>query len=184
MKLVPCKAEGCNTIVADSREEYCRICRAKRASVKQEEPKPSQPVAGADEIPDDYFYKALVVSPPRPVGTVLGFSIPGGQTGRRYLFQMPQRPFRGKGIIIWSTDPASKVHELRVGNQNLLLAGPVPASFFGSAKNFAEVDAQIQAGKYPPSAIGPWPTCNLGTQITLEVEGGIDDACVWGLMIP
>lgn len=34
--MATCKADGCNTIVADSNQDFCRSCRAKLASVAQE----------------------------------------------------------------------------------------------------------------------------------------------------
>lgn len=186
MKLVPCESDGCNTIVSDPTERYCRSCRAKRASVKGEAAKipPPSEEPWEEESILPLGYNGEPIPKIVPEGTIVPF-YPDWLAGLRTLIVCPRRPFKPLGLMIWSTDARALIYRATVGHRLVfpISAAPLPVSFFGMAKTYEEVYEQVKAGNYPPSAI-TWPVCMLGCQIALEVEGRIDAAVLWGLTIP
>lgn len=115
---------------------------------------------------------------------------------RRELVAFPQTLFRGFGLWLWGCDETTLVHAIRVGLQPCfsVVSAPIAGLYFEAGLSFEAfgelvTDRELcpmrlkSALRAPPHQRIRMPTAELGNTITLDVEGPIRHAVIWGKTI-
>ena len=118
---------------------------------------------------------------------------------RRDLIAGPQALFRGEGLWLWGADESTLIHNIKVGNQtcfNVASNTPIPGLFFEAGLSWEDFEKLIEpiAGGWTHERLKALPpvkphrrirmlTAEIGNSLTLDVEGPITHAVMWGLTV-
>lgn len=210
MPMSTCKADDCNTVVADPNQDFCRSCRAKLSAAAQEmkksagvyQPLPSQPVAAAsDTDPDDLLSLGDlddgIVSPlpPGPLVAVNPRHLPKAEQGylpfpkpmvmgrSSWTIQaQPQVIFRASALMLWGFDDSTVIDAVYVGPmvQGVACFGEIPASFFGTAKSYEKLVEDFEKNGISPPGWITWSTCQVGALMSIRGKGPLSHAVALG----
>lgn len=118
-----------------------------------------------------------------------------GVTRRREYMAHPQAIFRGSGLWLWGCDPTTLVHNIKAGNQccYALSTVPIPGLYFEAGMPFEEFERLLEKPSENWSherlqELPPVPshqrirmlTVEVGNTLSLDIEGPLTHAVMWG----
>lgn len=119
-------------------------------------------------------------------------------THRRELTACPQSLFRGEGLWLWGADESTLVHNIKAGNQTCFAISTtaIPGLYFQAGLPFDEFEKLVDAapGDWSHERLRHLPpvgahqrlrmfATEIGNSITLDVEGPLTHAVLWGTTV-
>lgn len=123
---------------------------------------------------------------------------PRDETRRRELVAQPLGLFRIEGLWLWGTDETTLVHEIRAGYTRCFVISdaPLPGLYFEAGLAFDDFEALLEEApddwRYERLKSAPQvpkhqrlrsPTVEIGNSVSLDVEGPLSHAVVWGITV-
>lgn len=152
-----------------------------------------------DNINDSLHHRSTPYSqrPDRAFQSAVSFR--GWNTnGRRELSAIPQSIFRGQGLWLWGTDETTLIHNIKAGNQCcfMITSTPIPGLYFEAGMSFEEFTALLEtpSEEWSRERLKSLPplrthqairmlTVEIGNSLSLDVEGPLTHAVMWGLTV-